>query len=104
MKSWIKGEEYVITPEVVAFALGVPLVQQPMYPYIESPPLKDIMSLITVLPLVGVLILESTLLSLLSSIICFLGYPVIVFGPFHMYILFPLRDVHSYMLSSLMLL
>ena len=24
--SWIKGEEYVITPSVVAFALGVPLV------------------------------------------------------------------------------
>ena len=25
--SWIKGEEYVITPFVVATALGVPLVQ-----------------------------------------------------------------------------
>ena len=24
--SWIKGEEYVITPQVVASALGVPLV------------------------------------------------------------------------------
>ena len=47
MKSWIRGEEYVITPEVVAFALSVPLVQQPMYPYTESPPLNDIMSLIT---------------------------------------------------------
>ena len=47
MKSWIKGEKYVITPEVVAFAIGVPLVQQLVYPYIESPPLNDIMSLIT---------------------------------------------------------
>ena len=24
--SWIRGEEYVITPSVVAFSLGVPLV------------------------------------------------------------------------------
>ena len=26
VRSWIKGEEYVITPSVVASALGVPLV------------------------------------------------------------------------------
>ena len=26
VKSWIRGEEYVITPQIVAFALGVPLV------------------------------------------------------------------------------
>ena len=26
VKSWIRGEEYVITPSVVAFALGVPKV------------------------------------------------------------------------------
>ena len=45
--SWIRGEEYVITPNVVASALGIPLVQQPMYPYIETPHLNDIMSLIT---------------------------------------------------------
>ena len=47
MKTWIRGEEYVITPEVVASALGVLLVQQPMYPNIEPPYLDDIMSLIT---------------------------------------------------------
>ena len=47
MKSWIRGEEFVITLEVVASALGVPLVQLPVYPYTESPPLDDIMSLIT---------------------------------------------------------
>ena len=44
MKSWIKGEEYIITPAVVASTLGVPLVQQPMYTYTETPPLDEIMS------------------------------------------------------------
>ena len=47
MKSWIQGEEYVITPIVVADALGVPLVQHPVYLCDESPPLDDIMSYIT---------------------------------------------------------
>ena len=46
-KSWIQGEEYVITPSVVAFTLGVPEVQHPVYPYDESPPLDDIMSFLT---------------------------------------------------------
>ena len=47
VRSWIRGEEYVITPAIVASALGVPLVQQPVYPYTETPPLDDIMSFIT---------------------------------------------------------
>ena len=47
VRSWIRGEEYVITPAVMAFALGVPLVQQPIYPYTETPPLDEIMSFIT---------------------------------------------------------
>ena len=47
VKSWIRGEEYTITPSVVAFALGVLVVQHPVYPYNESPPLDDIMSYIT---------------------------------------------------------
>ena len=47
VKNWIRGEEYVITPQVVAYALGVPLVQQPVYHYTKVPPLNDIMSLIT---------------------------------------------------------
>ena len=47
VKSWIRGKEYVITPQVVAFAFGVPLVQQLVYPYDETLPLDDIMSLIT---------------------------------------------------------
>ena len=40
VKSWIRGKEYVITPTV-------PLVRQPVHPYIETPPLDDIMSFIT---------------------------------------------------------
>ena len=44
MMSWIRDEEYVITPSVVASALGVPKVQQPVYPFDETPPLDDIMS------------------------------------------------------------
>ena len=37
----------VITPQVVASTLGVPLVQHPVYPYDETPPFNDIMSLIS---------------------------------------------------------
>ena len=47
MKCWIRGEEYVITPDVVASAFGEPLVQQPVYTYTETPHLDDIMSLLT---------------------------------------------------------
>ena len=45
--SWIRGEEYTITPSIVAFALGVPLVCQSVYHYDETPPLDDIMSYLT---------------------------------------------------------
>ena len=45
--SWLRGEEYVITPSVVAFALGVPFVRQLLYPYSETPPLDDIISYLT---------------------------------------------------------
>ena len=45
--SWIRGEEYVITLLVVAFALGIPLVRQPVYPYDETLPFDDIMSYLT---------------------------------------------------------
>ena len=47
VKSWIQGEEYTITPTVVASALGLPKVQHPVYPYNESPPLDDIMLYLT---------------------------------------------------------
>ena len=44
VKSWIRGVEFTITPRVVAEALGVLVVRQPVYPYEESPPLDDVMS------------------------------------------------------------
>ena len=47
VKTWIKGEELVITREVVASDLDVPLVRQLVYPYIKFPPIDDIMSLLT---------------------------------------------------------
>ena len=47
MKSWIQGEEYTITPMVVASTLRVPKIQHLVYPYDESPPLDDIMSYLT---------------------------------------------------------
>ena len=46
MRSWIRGEEYVITLAIVASALGVSLVQQLVYPYTKTPPFDDIMSFI----------------------------------------------------------
>ena len=45
--SWIRGEEYTITPSIVAFSFEVPLVRQPVYPYDETPPLDNIMSYLT---------------------------------------------------------
>ena len=47
VKSWIRGVEFTITLRVVADALGVPVVSNPVYPYDESPPLDDIMFYIT---------------------------------------------------------
>ena len=46
-RSWIRGVEFIITLRVVADALGVPVVREPVYPYEESPPLDDVMSYIT---------------------------------------------------------
>ena len=39
IRSWIRGVEFIITPRVVANALGVLVVREPVYPYDESPPL-----------------------------------------------------------------
>ena len=47
VRSWIQGVEFTITPKVVANALGVPVVREPVYPYAESPPLDVVMSYIT---------------------------------------------------------
>ena len=45
--SCIRGVEFTITPRVVAKALGVPVVIDPVYPYDESPPIDEVMSHIT---------------------------------------------------------
>ena len=47
VRSWIRGEEFTITPRVVAEALRVPIVTDPVYPYDESPPIDEVMSHIT---------------------------------------------------------
>ena len=47
VRSWIRGVEFIITPRVVAEALGVPVVSDPIYPYDESPPIDEVMSHIT---------------------------------------------------------
>ena len=47
VRSWIQGVEFIITPRVVAEALGVPIVTDPVYPYDESPPIDEVMSHIT---------------------------------------------------------
>ena len=47
VRSWIWGVEFTITPRVVADALGVLVVREPVYPYEKSPPLNDVMSYIT---------------------------------------------------------
>ena len=104
VKTWIQGEEFVITLEVVASAL--------VYLWYSSLCIltqRFLLSMtsclfILVLPLVGVLILELPHMSLSSSITCSLGFLVTTFDLFLIYIPFPLRDVHSCTLSSLMLL
>ena len=47
VRSWIRDVEFTITPRIVAEALGVLVVRQPVYPYEESPPLDNVMSYIT---------------------------------------------------------
>ena len=47
VRSWIRGVEFTITPRIVAEALGVSVVREPVYPYEESPPFDDVMSYIT---------------------------------------------------------
>ena len=46
VRSWIRRVEFTITPRVVADALGVPVVREPVYPYEESLPLDNVMSYI----------------------------------------------------------
>ena len=44
VRSWIRGVKFTITPRVVAQALGVLVVTDPVYPYNESPPIDVVMS------------------------------------------------------------
>ena len=45
--SWIRGVKFTITPRVVAEALGVSVVTEPVYPYAEVSPIDVVMSYIT---------------------------------------------------------
>ena len=47
VQSWIRGVKFTITPRVVAEALGVSVITDPVYPYDESPPIDEVMSHIT---------------------------------------------------------
>ena len=47
VRSWIRGVEFTITPRVVAKALRVLVITDPIYPYAESPPIDVVMSHIT---------------------------------------------------------
>ena len=47
VRSWIRGAEFTITPRLVAEALGVLIVIDPVYPYDESPHIDEVMSHIT---------------------------------------------------------
>ena len=47
VKSWIRGVKFTITHRVVAEALGVSVVMEPVYPYAEAPPIDVVMSHIT---------------------------------------------------------
>ena len=47
VRSWIRSVEFTITPRVVAEALGVPVVREPIYPYAKTPSLDVVMSYIT---------------------------------------------------------
>ena len=47
VRSWIRGVEFTITPRVVAEALGVLVVREPVYPYAKAPSLDVVISYIT---------------------------------------------------------
>ena len=42
----IRGEEFHITKQTISNALHVPLVHRPTYPYTETPPIDDVMTLL----------------------------------------------------------
>ena len=46
LTTWIHGQEFTITKQVVSKALGVPLDRKPIYPYTEFLVVDDMMSLL----------------------------------------------------------
>ena len=47
VRSWIRGVEFTINPRVVAEALGVLVIREPVYPYAKTPPLDVVLLYIT---------------------------------------------------------
>ena len=79
----------------MASALGVPKVQQPMYPYDETPPLDDIMSYLTDTFIQWGIDPWITFHELTEiHYLFFFGFLVIPFGPSLTCTPFLLRDVH----------
>ena len=104
VRSWIRGEEYTITPSVVAVALGVPLVQHPIYSYDESLPLDDIMSFIIVTSIQWGSDPRITSHKLIEITIFSFGFLAIRYGLSLTCTPFLWRDVHFCIHLSLMLL
>ena len=46
MGTWIRGQSFVITKNDVSNALNVPRVKTPTYPYLKSPPISNVMTLL----------------------------------------------------------
>ena len=47
VRSWIRSVDFTITLRVVSEALKVPVVREPIYPYVEASPLDVVMSYFT---------------------------------------------------------
>ena len=83
VKSWIRDEEYVITPRVVHLLF--------VYPYTETPHLDDIMSLITDTSISWGTDPRVTSHELTKLNYLFLGFLVVLFGLYLIFILSLLR-------------
>ena len=46
VRSWVRGVKFTITPKVVVEAFGVLVITEPVYLYVEAPPLDVVMSYI----------------------------------------------------------
>ena len=65
----IRGVEFTITTRVVAQALGIPVVSDPVYPYDESPPIDEVMS-----PIIGSFIQWGSDPRITSSVLSEIAY------------------------------